>query len=142
MFVDTTKAVVHHPGHGSPPRPTDAELSILRVLWKIGPTTVRAVHEVLQAERPVNYTTVLKLLQIMTDKGLVTRDETARSHVYAAAQPEAETQGSLVRDLLDKAFAGSTSRLVMRALEERPASADELSQLRSLLERLERRNGS
>ena len=125
-----------------PPRPTDAELSILRVLWKIGPTTVRAVHEVLQAERPVNYTTVLKLLQIMTDKGLVTRDESARSHVYCAAQPEAETQGSLVRDLLDKAFAGSTSRLVMRALEERPASADELSQLRDLLERLERRSAS
>ncbi|MCY0991030.1 BlaI/MecI/CopY family transcriptional regulator [Nannocystis sp. ILAH1] len=127
---------------GPPPRPTDAELSILRVLWKIGPATVRAVHEVLQAERPVNYTTALKLLQIMTDKGLVTRDESARSHVYAAAQPEAETQGSLVRDLLDKAFAGSTSRLVMRALEERPASADELSQLRTLLERLERRGGS
>lgn len=123
-----------------PPRPTDAELSILRVLWSTGPATVRAVHEALQAERPVNYTTVLKLLQIMTDKGLVTRDESTRSHVYAPAQAEAETQGSLVRDLLDKAFAGSTSRLVMRALEERPASADELAQLRELLGRLERRN--
>lgn len=123
-----------------PPRPTDAELSILRVLWATGPATVRTVFEALQAERAVNYTTVLKLLQIMTDKGLVTRDESSRSHVYIPAQAEAETQGSLVRDLLDKAFAGSTSRLVMRALEERPASADELAQLRELLARLERGN--
>lgn len=123
-----------------PPRPTDAELSILRVLWSTGPATVRTVFEALQAERPVNYTTVLKLLQIMTDKGLVTRDESARSHIYVPVQAEAETQGSLVRDLLDKAFAGSTSRLVMRALEERPASADELAQLRELLARLERRS--
>jgi BlaI family transcriptional regulator, penicillinase repressor len=121
-----------------PPRPTDAELSILRVLWSTGPATVRTVFEALQSERVVNYTTVLKLLQIMTDKGLVIRDESARSHVYAPAQAESETQGSLVRDLLDKAFAGSASRLVMRALEERPASADELAQLRALLARLER----
>ncbi len=123
----------------SPPRPTDAELSILRVLWSTGPATVRAVYEALQSERPVNYTTVLKLLQIMTEKGLVTRDESTRSHVYAPAQAQAQTQGSLVRDLVDKAFSGSTSRLVMRALEERPASDDELAQLRQLLARLEGR---
>jgi BlaI family penicillinase repressor len=124
-----------------PPRPTDAELSILRVLWSTGPATVRTVHDALQAERPVNYTTVLKLLQIMTDKGLVLRDESSRSHIYVPSQAEAETQGGLVRDLLDKAFAGSASRLVMRALEERPASADELAQLRQLLARLEQKQG-
>lgn len=118
-------------------RPTDAELSLLRVLWRRGPCTVRQVHEALQGERAGGYTTVLKLLQIMTEKGLVTRDESTRSHVYAATRSEAETQGSLIRDLLDKAFAGSTSRLVVRALEERPATPEELASLRALLQRLE-----
>ena len=121
-------------------QPTPSELEILQILWTRGPSTVREIHDELGKEKEVGYTSALKLLQIMTDKGLVTRDESARSHVYAPAQAEAETQGSLVRDLLDKAFAGSTSRLVMRALEERPASADELAQLRELLGRLERRN--
>jgi predicted transcriptional regulator len=116
------------------PRPTDAELSILRVLWERGPSTVRQVHEVLSRERPTAYTTALKLLQIMTDKGLVRRDETDRSHVYHARLTEDQTQRQLVRDLLDRAFGGSASKLVMQALATRRASAEELSEIRRLLD--------
>jgi BlaI family transcriptional regulator, penicillinase repressor len=116
------------------PRPTDGELSILRVLWERGPSTVRQVHEVLSRERPTAYTTALKLLQIMTDKGLVRRDETDRSHVYHARLTEDQTQRQLVRDLLDRAFGGSSSKLVMQALATRRASAEELSEIRRLLD--------
>jgi predicted transcriptional regulator len=120
------------------PRPTDAELAILGVLWRRGPSTVRQVHEELSRREPGGYTTVLKLLQIMTDKRLVTRDESQRAHVYAARLPEEETQSRLVRDLLDRAFEGSASRMVMRALSSRPASAAELAEIRELLDQLER----
>jgi predicted transcriptional regulator len=116
------------------PRPTDAELTILRVLWERGPSTVRQVHEVMARERPTAYTTALKLLQIMTDKGLVRRDETDRSHVYEARLTEAQTQRQLVRDLLDRAFGGSSSKLVMQALAARRASAEELLEIRRLLD--------
>jgi len=119
------------------PRPTDAELAILRVLWRNGPSTVRQVHEELTQGTPTVYTTVLKLLQIMTEKGLVTRDESQRAHVYSTRLPEEETQGQLVGDLLDRAFGGSSSRLVLRALASRPASAAELSEIRKMLEQLE-----
>ncbi len=119
------------------PRPTDAELAILRVLWRNGPSTVRQVHEGLASATPTVYTTVLKLLQIMTEKGLVTRDESQRAHVYTTRLPEEETQGQLVGDLLDRAFGGSASRLVMRALASRPASAEELSEIRKMLDELE-----
>lgn len=122
---------------GTLPRPTDAELAILRVLWRHGPSTVRQVHEELSGGPPTVYTTVLKLLQIMTEKGLVTRDESQRAHVYAARLPQEETQGQLVGDLLDRAFGGSASRLVMRALASRPASAEELSEIRKMLDELE-----
>jgi len=121
-----------------PPRPTDAELAILRVLWERGPSTVRQVHESLSGERAVGYTTALKLMQIMADKGHVERDETARSHVYRARLSEERTQRQLLRDLLDRAFGGSALKLVMQALSTKKASAEELAQIRRLLEERER----
>src|SRR6185369_6985704 len=97
-------------------KPTDAELAILRVIWRRGPSTVRQVHEVLSQDREIGYTTVLKLMQIMTEKGLVERDESERTHVYQSMLTQEETQQQLVGDLLDKAFGGSASQLVMQAL--------------------------
>ena len=117
------------------PRPTDAELAILRVLWERGPSTVRQVHDVLSRERPTAYTTALKLLQIMTEKGLVRRDETDRTHIYHPRLSEEQTQRQLVRDLLDRAFGGSASKLVMQALASKRASAEELAEIRRMLER-------
>jgi predicted transcriptional regulator len=120
------------------PKPTEAELSILRVLWERGPSTVRDVHEAIQRGRPsgqtTGYTTVLKLLQIMTEKGLVTRDERTRSHVYRARLSEDTTQRQLVTDLLDRAFGGSAARLVMQALDLSPATPEELKEIRRLLD--------
>jgi predicted transcriptional regulator len=118
-------------------RPTDAELAILRVLWSRGPSTVRQVHEAISRDRETGYTTVLKLMQIMTEKGLVERDESERTHVYQARFTQEATQQRLVSDLLDKAFGGSASQLVMQALAAKPASADELAQIRRLLDELE-----
>lgn len=118
-------------------RPTGGELAILRVLWRRGPSTVRQVHEVLSEERETGYTTVLKLMQIMTEKGLVGRDESQRTHVYQARLTQEQTQQQLVGDLLDKAFGGSASQLVMRALAAKAASADELARIRQLLDELE-----
>ena len=115
------------------PRPTDGELAILRVLWERGPSTVRQVHEVLSRDRPTAYTTALKLLQIMTEKGLVRRDDTDRSHVYHARLTEEQTQRQLVRDLMDRAFGGSAAKLVVQALAGR-ASAEELSEIRKLID--------
>jgi BlaI family transcriptional regulator, penicillinase repressor len=119
------------------PRPTPAELEILRVLWEQGPSTVRDVQERMERERPTGYTTVLKLLQIMTEKDLVRRDETARAHVYAARLPEQQTQQQLVRDLVDRAFGGSARKLVMQALSTRKTSREDLSKIRELLDQLE-----
>ena len=116
------------------PRPTDAELAILRVLWARGASTVRQVHEVLGRERPTAYTTALKLLQIMTEKGLVRRDETDRTHVYHARLSEEQTQRQLVRDLLDRAFGGSASKLVMQALAAKRTSSEELTEIRKLID--------
>jgi predicted transcriptional regulator len=116
------------------PRPTDAELAILRVLWERGPSTVRQVHDVLCRERPTAYTTALKLLQIMTEKGLVRRDETDRTHIYHPRLSEDQTQRQLVRDLLDRAFGGSASKLVMQALAARRATPEELGEIRKLIE--------
>ena len=118
-------------------RPTDAELAILRVLWSRGPSTVRQVQEILSQDRETGYTTVLKLMQIMTEKRLVERDESERTHVYQARFTQEQTQQRLVSDLLDKAFGGSASQLVMRALAAKPASVDELAQIRALLDELE-----
>ena len=117
--------------------PTDAELEILRVLWERGPSTVREVQEVLSAQREVGYTTALKLLQIMYEKGLVRRDESARTHVYEAAVAQDRTQNALVGDLVDRAFGGSASALVLGALSSKPASKEELAEIRRLLDELE-----
>jgi BlaI family transcriptional regulator, penicillinase repressor len=116
------------------PRPTDAELAILRVLWERGPSTVRQVHEILSRERTAAYTTSLKLLQIMTDKGLVRRDEADRTHIYHPRLTEEQTQRQLIRDLVDRAFGGSASKLVMQALATKRASDEELGEIRRLLD--------
>lgn len=120
-----------------PPRPTPAELEILASLWKHGPSTVREVQERLDAARPTGYTTVLKLLQIMTDKGLVTRDESARAHVYSTTAAEETTQTRLVQDLVDRAFGGSASQLVLHALATRKTSRQDLARIRERLDELE-----
>ena len=119
-------------------QPTDGELLILNVLWRRGPSTVRQVHEELAPERDTGYTTTLKLLQIMHEKGLVRRDTSERSHVYEAACGEAATKRGVVGDLLDRVFEGSARQLVMQALEAGKVSADELRQIRLLIERKER----
>lgn len=120
------------------PRPTDAELAILRVLWKRGPSTVREVHEDLSANREMGYTTALKLMQIMTEKGLVVRDDANKAHIYEAVQSEEQAQRRLVGDLLDRAFGGSAQKLIMQALSAKKASAEELSEIRKLLDELEK----
>ncbi len=120
-----------------PPRPTDAELAILRALWEHGPCTVRRVQEALARDRATGYTTALKMLQVITEKGLVERDESQRSHVYRARRSEEQTQKQLAGDLIRRAFGGSARALVMRALEARPASADQQAEIRRLLDWLE-----
>ena len=115
--------------------PTGAELEILRVLWRSGPATVREVHDALGPRRRTGYTTVLKLLQIMHQKGLVARDEAERSHIYRARIGESVTQRRLLRDLTDRAFGGSAASLVMQALSTEKASAEDLAEIRRLLDR-------
>lgn len=119
------------------PRPTDAELFILRVLWERGPSTVREVHDILSSTQATGYTTVLKLLQIMTEKGLVVRDESERAHVYEARHSQQRTQRQIVSDLVDRAFGGSPAQLVMQALSGQKASAQELNEIRELLDQIE-----
>lgn len=123
------------------PRPTDAELAILRVLWELGPSTVRQVHEFLRSARGLQYTTTLKLLQIMTEKGLTDRVIEGRSHVYTARQEKEETQRRLVDDLLDRAFGGSAAALVMQALESNPATAGELDEISRMIDASKRSGG-
>jgi len=118
------------------PRPTDRELAILRVLWEHGPNTVRQVNEAINRDRTTGYTTTLKLMQIMTEKGLVVRDESERTHVYAANVPEGQTQRELVGDLMDRAFGGSARKLVMQALAAKKVSARELAKIKKLLDEL------
>lgn len=121
-----------------PPRPTDAELDILTVLWSRGPSTVRDVHEIIAARRPTQYTTILKLMQIMADKGLLLRDEKQRAHIYEAARPREWTQRQLAGDLLHRAFGGSARSLLMGALSARKASRQELAEMRRLLDEYEK----
>jgi predicted transcriptional regulator len=120
-------------------KPTASELEILRVLWVRGPSTVREVHDALREKKDLGYTTVLKLLQIMTAKGTVRRDEGQRAHVYEACQPATETKRQLVGDVLQRVFEGSASELMIHALEGRRTSKKELEELRSLLDEYERR---
>jgi BlaI family penicillinase repressor len=120
-------------------KPTASELEILRVLWARGPSTVREVHEALSEQKALGYTTVLKLLQIMTAKGTVRRNEDQRAHVYEACQPAADTKRQLVGDVLQRVFEGSASELMIHALEGRRTSKKELGELRRLLDEYERR---
>ncbi len=122
---------------GKTPRPTDAELAILSILWERGPSTVREVHDALASRQATGYTTVLKLMQIMTDKGLVVRDESQRAHIYAPRATEQKTQRQLLGDLVDRAFGGSPARLVMQALSASKTSPEELAAIRELLETME-----
>ena len=115
-------------------RPTDAELAILQVLWDGGPSTVRQVHEALTEARETGYTTTLKLMQIMAEKGLVTRDESTRTHVYTARLSRDETQRQLVSDLVDRAFGGSAAALVMQALSAHSTSVEELKEIEEVIE--------
>jgi BlaI family transcriptional regulator, penicillinase repressor len=117
-----------------PPRPTDAELEILTVLWSIGPATVREVHNVIIRRRPAQYSTILKFMQIMAEKGLVRRNEKERAHVYQAARPREWTQRQLAGDLMERAFSGSAKALLIGALSARKANREELAELRKLLD--------
>jgi BlaI family transcriptional regulator, penicillinase repressor len=117
-----------------PPRPTDAELEILTVLWSLGPSTVRQVHETVSRRKPTQYSTVLKFLQIMSEKGLVHRNEQQRAHIYEAAQTKEWTQQRLAGDLLERAFGGSAKNLLVGALSARRASKQELADLRKMLD--------
>jgi len=122
--------------HGTTiPRPTEAELELLQILWQKEPATVRDIYEALNEERPSGYTTVLKLLQIMTTKGLVVRDEANRAHVYRAAFTQDAMQSRLLKDLSNRLFAGSAAQLALHALSMGPASDDELAEIRAILER-------
>ena len=123
--------------HPALPLPTDAELAILNVLWSAGPVTVREVHEAL-SDRQIGYTTVLKQLQVMAEKGLVTRSERFRSHVYEASLPKESTQRQLTQNLLERAFEGSTKHLVLGALASKKVSAKELAEIRRMLDEYER----
>lgn len=122
----------------APPQPTEAELAILNVLWDLGPSTVRQVHERLAADHATGYTTVLKMLQIMHQKGLVQRDEEQRAHVYRPSHSRSQTQRQLTSDLARRAFDGSISQLVLHALGDgAPARREDLEEIRALLDRLE-----
>jgi BlaI family penicillinase repressor len=116
------------------PRPTEAELELLRILWEKEPATVRDIYDALDVRRVVGYTTVLKLMQIMTTKGLVVRDEANRAHVYRAAVSQDETQNEILKDLSMRLFSGSSAQLALHALALEPASADELDAIRALID--------
>jgi predicted transcriptional regulator len=120
------------------PKPTEAELSILRVLWQHGPRTVREVWDQLHPKQGTGYTTVLKTMQIMFDKGLLKRNEAERSHVYEAARSREHTQRQVVGHLLERLFSGSAPQLVMQALSAKKASPEELAEIRNMLERMEK----
>jgi predicted transcriptional regulator len=123
---------------GGTPPPTDAELRILQVLWSKGPSTVREVHDIVAAERPAGYTTTLKFLQIMLEKGLVTRDEATRTHVYAAAVAQGQAQRTATADLMGRLFGGSAAALMQQALAVKPSSREELRRIREMLDAIER----
>jgi BlaI family penicillinase repressor len=117
------------------PRPTEAELELLQILWQKEPATVREIYDALNEQRLSGYTTVLKLLQIMTTKGLVVRDEANRAHVYRATFTQDAMQSRLLRDLSNRLFAGSAAQLALHALSMAPASDDELAEIRAIIDR-------
>ena len=118
-------------------QPNDVELSILRVLWERGPSTVREVHEAMQDDRDTGYTSTLKMMQVMLEKGLLKRDDSRRPQVYQPAAPEEQTQNRIVRDLVQKVFGGSAQKLVLRAVRTHRISRAELAEIRKLLKNLE-----
>lgn len=120
-------------------KPTSAELEILDLLWERGTATVREVYEILNCRKPTVYTTVLKLMQIMHEKGIVERDSSSKAHIYRAKQTQDETQKNLVSDLLEKAFRGSALKLVQHVLETKPTSAEELAEIRKLIAEAEKK---
>jgi BlaI family penicillinase repressor len=139
-FVDNDEALRHYGTvKTDQPNPTAAELEILGVLWEHGPNSVREVRRVLNENKPTGYTTVLKLLQIMTGKGLVTRDDKVRPQIYSPRYPREHTQRQLLRDLARRAFGGSVKALVLQALAGRKSSRQELAEMEALLDRLEKR---
>ena len=119
------------------PKPTKAELEILSILWEQNPASVRDVHERLNKMKPVKYTSVLKIMQIMFEKGMLKRDETAKAHLYRPVQSQRQTQKHLVNDLLDRAFRGSALKLVQHVLETKPASRDELEEIKRMINEVE-----
>lgn len=121
-------------------KPTVAELEILDVLWEREQATVREVHDIINLRKPTTYTTALKLMQIMFEKGLVERDSSSKAHIYRAKQPQEQTQKNLVSDLLEKAFRGSALKLVQHVLESKPTSAEELKEIRKLIGEAEKKN--
>jgi BlaI family penicillinase repressor len=121
------------------PLPTASELEILQVIWRRGPTTVREVYRTLSKDRDIGYSTVLKFMQIMTDKGTLVRDESVRPQIYQAARPREQTQRGILRDLASRAFGGSSVSLVMQALSDRRATAEERRQIRALLDEMDKR---
>src|ERR1700744_5583089 len=121
-------------------KPNDSELEILNILWQKGPCTVREIHEVLEKNKDAGYTTTLKLMQIMHEKKLVKRDATNKSHVYEAAVPQEQTQGQIVKRMIDNVFNGSTMQLVMQALGNHKADAKELDQIKEYLKEMEAKN--
>lgn len=120
------------------PLPTSSELEILRVIWERGPSTVREVYKTLQQQREIGYSTVLKFMQIMTDKGSLVRDETVRPQIYRAARPQKQIQQGIVRDLVSRAFGGSSATLAMQALSDKKSSAEERRQIRELLDAMDK----
>ena len=143
IFVDTTKLFVVASVPMKPePRiqPTPSELEILHVLWNRGPSTVREIHEELSKEKDLGYTSALKLLQIMTGKGLVTRAEDQRAHVYSASEPAETIKQQLAGDVLQRVFRGSASQLMQHALSGRSSSRQEIEEIRALLDEYERKN--
>ena len=122
---------------GARRRPTDAEMEILSTIWERGPSTVREVHEALSSERATGQTTILKLMQIMVDKGLLVRDSSVRPQVYSAAEPPEQTRVEFVRQLVDRVFGGSGGSLALRALSSRRSTPEERQAIRELLSRLE-----
>jgi BlaI family penicillinase repressor len=115
------------------PKPTEVELELLRALWEKGSASVRELHEVVSRQRPLGYTSVLKTLQIMTEKGLVERTEAGKAHIYHAAASQEETQNQLLRDLSERLFSGSAAQLAMHALSMQPASEEELEEIRKII---------
>ncbi|HZZ38304.1 MAG TPA: BlaI/MecI/CopY family transcriptional regulator [Acidobacteriaceae bacterium] len=138
IFVDNDEELRHYSSMAAKsPRPTEAELNILQVLWLHGPNTVRDIQRILNETKPTGYTTALKMLQIMTEKGLVERDESVRPQIYRARFSQEQTQRRLLRDLMHRAFGGSVKALVLQALATKKSTSEDLEAIEKLLDRYE-----